>query len=155
MLTQLGRVSLEADGRFATETELQFLKDYLESADHRISAYEKIRDTEDQIMDQIEEQAFAQNARVFFKGMRDMYETCRRDRKQILKSLAAAMLVSDLDYLRDSTLLWSRTLIKAFQTQQPSQVTYQIMPAVVKQHLTEEEMQQVMPALQLSQALLS
>ena len=110
MLTQLGRVSLEADGRFATEAELQFLKDYLESADHRISAYQKIRDTEEQIMDQVEEKALEQNNRVFFKGTRDMSATCRRDRKQVLKSLAAAMLVSDLDYLRDSMLLWTSTL---------------------------------------------
>ncbi|MEO0375611.1 MAG: allophycocyanin [Cyanobacteria bacterium P01_A01_bin.17] len=155
MLTQLARVSLDADGRFATATELQFIKDYLESADHRISAYEKIRDAEEQIIDQIEEKALAKNARVFHKGTRDMVKTCRRDRKHLLKSSAAAMLVSDLDRLRDSMLLWQRTLINAFQDQQTSQIVSQVMPKVMEQQLTPEEAKQMTPALQLSQALLS
>jgi hypothetical protein len=155
MLTQLARVSLDADGRFATDAELQFLKDYLESADHRISAYQKIRDHEEEIMDQIEEQALAKNPRVFHKGTRNMVETCRRDRKYLLKSSAAAMLVSDLDRLRDSMLLWQRTIIAAFQDQSASQIVSQVTPKVMEQQLTPAEVKQMMPALQLSQSLLS
>lgn len=155
MLTQLARVSLDADGRFATAAELQFLHDYLESVDHRISAYEKIRDAEDQIMDQVEEKAVEKDARVFRKGTRDMIETCRRDRKHSLKSSAAAMLVSDLDRLRDSMLLWQRTIMAAFQDQQASHIVNQVMPKVMEQQLTPEEAKQMMPTLQLSQALLS
>lgn len=155
MLKQLTRVSIDADGRFATESELQFLKDYLESADHRISAYGKIRDLEDEIMDEIETQALAKNPRVFHKGTRDMAETCRRDRKHLLRCSAAAMLVSDLDRLRDDLLLWQRTIIKAFQDEQASEEVCQVMPKVMQQQLTPEEASQIMPALQLSQALLS
>ncbi|MGF1602016.1 MAG: allophycocyanin [Thermosynechococcaceae cyanobacterium] len=155
MLKQLKRVSIDAGGRFATEAELQFLKDYLASVAHRISAYEKIRDQEEKIMDQVEEKACAQNPRVFYKGTQDRSDICRRDRKYLLKSMAAAMLISDLDRLRDGMLLWQRTLVKAFQNDQASQVTYQVMPKVMEQQLTPAEMKQIMPALQLSQALLS
>ncbi|MGF1604639.1 MAG: allophycocyanin [Thermosynechococcaceae cyanobacterium] len=155
MLKQLARVNVDADGRFATEAELQFLTDYLESADSRISAYEKIRDAEEEIMDQVEELATAQNPRVFYKGTRDMSATCRRDRKHILRSVSAAMLLSDLDSLRDGLLLWQRTIIHAFQFQPASQVVCQLMPTVINQQLLPEEAQQIMPALQLSQALLS
>lgn len=155
MLKQLTRVSIDADGRYATEGELQFLKDYLDSAADRISAYEKIRDAEEEIIDQIEEQALAKDARVFFKGTRDMAATCRRDRKHLLKCSSAAMLVSDLDSLRDDLLLWQRTIIAAFQDEQASQVVCQAMPHVIQQHLTPAESKQMMPVLQLSQALLS
>ncbi len=154
MLKQLARINVDADGRFATEAELQFLKDYLESADHRISAYEKIRDAEEEIMDQVEEMALAKDPRVFYKGTRNMTATCRRDRKLNLQCSAAAMLVNDLDRLRDDLLLWQRTLVKAFQTDDASKLTYQLLPQVVKQELTPEEAHQITPALQLSQALI-
>jgi len=42
MLKQLSRLSNETEGRYASTVELQFIKDYVNSVDTRISAYEKI-----------------------------------------------------------------------------------------------------------------
>ena len=59
MLNQLSRLSVEADGRYATSEELQFLKDYIQSLDLRLSAYEKISAAQTEIVDLVETQVRA------------------------------------------------------------------------------------------------
>ena len=50
MLTQFYRLKAAADGRYATPEELQFLKDYFKSFNLRLSAYQKIRAGEPEII---------------------------------------------------------------------------------------------------------
>ncbi len=154
MLNQLTRLSVDTEGRYATGEELQFLKDYLASKDSRISAYEKIRDAEDEIMDELETQARSINPTVFLKGEKDVSQVCRRDRRHLLKCSATAMLIDDLDRLRDGLLLWQSTIMRAMQDEPASQVIGRVLPGVIKQYLTSEEADLMMPALRLNQTLL-
>ncbi|ABW29446.1 globin family protein [Acaryochloris marina] len=155
MLSQLKRLNIETDGRYATEADLAFLKSYLQSVRDRISAYEKIRDAEDAITDQADEVLMAADPKVFHKGSQDYSETCRRDRRNTLRHAAAAMLFNDLDRLRDGLLLWQRTIVHAVKDEQASALTWQEMPGVLKDHLSDEEAELMMPALRLNQALLN
>ncbi|NJK41540.1 MAG: allophycocyanin [Acaryochloridaceae cyanobacterium SU_2_1] len=155
MLTQLKQLSIEAEGRFATASELAFLTEYLASAPKRLSAYEKIHAAQEQIMDEIEADLTAIDAQAFMKGSRDVSEICRRDRKDTLRYTAAAMLFNDLSYLRDGLLLWQRTIVHAVQDQKASALTWREMPEVLRRHLTPEEADLIMPALQVNQALLN
>lgn len=154
MLSQFKRLSIEADGRYATDAELAFLKSYLQSVRQRISAYEKIREAEDVIMDQAEAQLMSIDPKVFYKGSQDYSQTCRRDRKNTLRYTAAAMLFNDLDHLRDGLLLWLRTIIHAVEDKPASTLTWRWMPETLREHLTAEEVDLMMPALHLNQALL-
>lgn len=154
MLSQLKRLSIEADGRYATDADLAFLKSYLQSVRQRISAYEKIRDAEEVIMDQAEAQLMSIDPKVFHKGSQDYSQTCRRDRKNTLRYTAAAMLFNDLDHLRDGLLLWLRTIVHAVKDKQASTLTWRWMPETLREHLTAEEADLMMPALHLNQALL-
>jgi hypothetical protein len=43
MFTNLERLSVEVDGRYATPEELDFLKSYFNTLKYRISAYQKIQ----------------------------------------------------------------------------------------------------------------
>lgn len=72
MLTQLSRLSVEADGRYATASELQFLKDCFETVDDRISTYEKIRDAEADIIPRMEVEKRAYDASLFRLADRDV-----------------------------------------------------------------------------------
>jgi len=155
MLKQLVRLNIEADGRYATEQELKFLKDYLESAEERISAYQKIRDAEEEIMEQVEAKMRATDPELFLRGSQDLTAVCKRDRKHTLRCSAAAMLINDLDRLRENFLLWQRTIVHAFKDERPTQVHYEVLPEVIKQHLTPEEAKLMMPVLQLDQSILS
>lgn len=155
MLSQLKNLSLETDGRYATDAELAFLKSYLQSARQRISAYEKIRDAEDAIMDQADAKLMDIDSQVFQKGSKDYKETCHRDRKNTLRYAATAMLFNDLDRLRDGLLLWQRTIVHAVKDEHASTLTWQEMPEILRAHLTLEEADLMMPALHLNQALLN
>ena len=155
MLKQLARLSLEADGRYATEQELQFLKNYLQSVDRRINVYEKIRDAEEEIIDRTKAKMDSQNPNLFKRGSRDLSSIWRRDVINVLRCSVAAMLIDDLDWLRDSLLLWHRTIVNANKTQNISQATYKVMPEIMRQYLTPEEVELIMPVLQLDQSILS
>jgi len=110
MLKQLARLSVEADGRYASAKELQFLKDYLQSLDQHVSAYEKIQAAEAEIISKVEESIRATDPHLFHKGSRDVTPTCKRDRVDVLRYSAAALLSNDLDRLREGLLLWYQTI---------------------------------------------
>jgi outer membrane lipopolysaccharide assembly protein LptE/RlpB len=154
MLNQLARLSLESDGRYATPIDLQFIKDYVATVDHRISAYEKIRDAEYQIMYEVTAQVRSSQPNIFMKGDVDLTTMAQRDCGHVLKCAAAAMLIDDLDRLRDGLLLWHQTIIHAVQTDKISQAMWRILPDVVQRYLSPEEAAIILPVLRLNQALL-
>jgi hypothetical protein len=154
MLKQLARLSVEADGRYATADELQFLKDYLQSVDQRLSAYEKIRDAEEKIIPQVEEIKRSLDPNLFVMGSRDITEVCRRDMTNVIRCSAAALLINDLDRLRAGLLVWYQTIVRAFNYQRYAEITYQIIQDVVKEYLTAEEAELMLPILQLDHTIL-
>lgn len=155
MLKQLDRLNLEADGRYATDQELQFLKNYLQSVEKRMSAYEKIRDAEEQIIEQAKVQVESKHPNIFKTNSRDFSSIWRRDVESILRYSAATMLIDDLDRLRENLLLWFRTIMHANKMLHFSQVTHEALPEAIKQFLSPEEAELMMPVLQLNQSILS
>jgi hypothetical protein len=155
MLKQLAQVSVEADGRYATAQELQFLKDYLQSVDQRISTYESVRDAAEKVVHQVEMQKRAINPNLFQMGTKDVTDICRRDLTNVLRITTAAMLMDDLDRLRDALLLWYRTIVRAFGYQDYAEVTYQVLQDTVKSHLAPEEADLMLPALRLVHSILT
>ena len=65
------------------------------------------------------------------------------------------MLFNDLDRLRDGLLLWQRTIVHAIKQEDASTLTWKAMPEILREHLTLEEADLMMPALHLDQALLN
>ena len=155
MLTQLSNLTMKADGRYAEDQELQFLEDYLNSAEQRLSAYEKVRDAEEEIIQQVETVAKAIEPHIFHKSSQDFSQVCERDRKQTLRCLTAAMLMDDLENLRNGLLIWQMTIMKAFNDRHPSETTYQAMSEVIAKYLTKEEMALIKPAIRVVQSVLS
>ena len=155
MLKQLSRLSIEAEGRYAKTEELQFLKDYLPSLDLRLSAYEKMRDAEAEIIDRLEAKMREINPNIFLVNSQDSSPLYKRDTRIILRSAAAVILINDLDRLRESMLLWHRTIIKAVKVEQIAELAHKTMPEIIQQFLTPQEFELVMPALQLNQTVLT
>jgi hypothetical protein len=151
MLSQLARLSMEADGRYASAAELQFLKDYFQSLNHRMSAYKKIQASEKEILSQVEAQMLSLDPNLFRRGSQDVGARCHLDTVHVLRHSAAALLINDTERLRDRLLLWFQTIIGAFHG--PS-VTYEVMKNVIKQHLTAEEASLFLPILEIDRTLL-
>ena len=155
MLSQLTQLSIEADGRYATDSELQFLKNYLLSFEQRLSAYEKIKESHDRITSAVASKVQTVDANLYQKRSRDFTDICKRDTHYILRHLALTMLIDDLDHLRNSLLLWLQTIVRAFNNERPSEITHQVLKEVVKQHLSPQENDLFSPIVDLSQTLLS
>lgn len=139
MLTQISHLSLEAEGRYATASELAFLKDYLQSTSLRINAYRKIQRSEKQILSEIGRRSRAVNPEIFNKAGKDVSKTCERDRALILRHSATAVLINDTEYLQHRLLYWLKTIVTSFQEQKNASLTYEIMSQIVTNYLSEEE----------------
>lgn len=154
MLSQLARLSTEADGRYATAEELQFLKDYFQSLNHRMSAYKKLQASEKEIIRQVEAQMQSIDPSLFRRGAQDVTEKCRGDIVQVLRHSAAALLINDTERLRDRLLLWLQNILGAVQVRNTATVTYDVMKKVLKQYLTAEEASLFFPILDMNRTLL-
>lgn len=155
MLNQLERLSLEVEGRYATFQELQSVKYYFSTISSRMSAYQKIRDAEEEIIERLYEQMRQLEPDIFKTASGDVTEICRRDMKIILRNTIAAMLIDDLDRLRENILLWQRTIVKAFKTMHIAALTHKTMPGIIEQFLTAEEYACIKPMLLLNQTVFS
>jgi hypothetical protein len=155
MLNQLERLSLEVEGRYATAQELQVLKDYFPTINPRLSAYQKLRDGEGEIIARLESRMREKQPNIFNMGDKDVTEFYRRDTKTALKISLAAMLIDDLDRIRENLLLWYLTIIKAFKFQHVITLAYKTMPEIIEPMLTAEEYACIKPILLLNQTVLA
>lgn len=155
MLKPLARLSVETDGRYATDGELQFLEDYFVTLEQRITTYEKIRDAESKIVERVEKQKAEINPDLFKLNGRDIKDVCQRDMIDLLRCSAATMLLNDLDYLRDNMLIWYRTIVRAYQYDRHDDTIYKLLENNTKAHLTPEQAKLITPALQLDHTLAS
>lgn len=155
MLSQLAQLSVEADGRYATEEELLFLKEYLQSFNSRLSAYKKIQAAEQEIINQVESKMQSIDPNLFRKGTQDLTQKWRLDTVRVLRHSTMTLLINDPERLRSRLLLWFQTVLDAFQAKKSAQVTYQVMQTVIRQYLTVEEASLFIPILELNSTVLS
>ena len=154
MFKQLTRLSIDADGRYATDDELKFLDDYLDTVETRISAYETIRENEEQIIYRWEAAKRGIKQDVFHMGDRDVSEICRRDMTNIFRCSATAILFNDLDRLREGLLIWYQTIVRAFKYDKYTNITSAVIQDTIKEFLKPEEVELMLPALKLNHTIL-
>ncbi len=155
MLTQFSHLSLDTDGRYATDSELQFIDDYLQSVEMRIETYEKIMVNQEAILQEVDSKMHKLNENnCLYKMDKNGQEVCRRDRKNAIKYTTAAMLINDLERLRDGLLIWLQTIVKAVGYDRFVRTHYPIIQEVIQQYLTPEEAKLILPAFQLDCTIL-
>lgn len=154
MLTELQRLSVEADGRYATPEELEFLKSYLETFQYRISAYQKLQKYEPIILQKIQNKLIKTNPQIFMKGSIDFTSKWRLDTIRVLRYSAMILLINDPDYLQERLLTWFATILQAFKVQDITEFTYKAMSDVLEDYLTPEEKNVFFPLIELNLAIL-
>ncbi len=154
MFTQLQRLSVEADGRYATPEELGFLKFYFETLPMRISTYQKLQKYESQILQKIQDKLLQINPKIFFKGSVNLTSKWRLDTIRILRYSAMVLLINDPDYLQESLLSWFATILQAFKLKDITQYTYKAMFDVLEDYLTPEEKILFFPLIELNLKIL-
>jgi hypothetical protein len=157
MLKQLANLTIDADGRYATDAELKFIHNYLNSVKQRVEIYEKIRDSEEAIVEKVksERKMFHEVPGNFSHLTREQKEEfCTRDLKSVMRCSAAAILLEEPDRLREALLLWYCTIVRAFNYLEQTQLTYQVLEKVMKTHFTPEEVKLATPILRLNHTIL-
>jgi Phycobilisome protein len=150
MFTNLERLSVEVDGRYATPEELDFLKSYFQTFKYRISAYQKIKKNESVIINQIQEKLEKINPDIFIQGSLNLKSKWRLDTIRVLRYSAMALLIDDPEYLQQRLLIWFSTILQAFKVQDLTQLTCQTMSNVIKGYLTPEENNLFLPLIELN-----
>ncbi|MBE9222235.1 hypothetical protein IQ215_05945 [Cyanobacterium stanieri LEGE 03274] len=149
MLKQFADLTLEADGRYAEDYELKFLDNYFATKDLRMSAYVKIRDAADEIIEAVRVGKQQRNPE-----FTDFYVTCKRDLIDLLRYSAAALLFDDMERLRTNMLLWFQTISKAYKFEDDNVDTYDVLLKAIRQFLTPEEAKLAIPIFELNCAVL-
>ncbi|MEL6230660.1 MAG: phycobilisome protein [Cyanobacteria bacterium J06627_3] len=154
MLSQLQTLVREVDGRYATDTELLFLQNYLQTARLRFSAYQKIQKAEKDIIRQVKQKLKATNPKLLRRGKVDFSAKWQRDAVSGLRFCAHALLVADEEGLEENFLLWFQSVMRSFKAQQSCDITYKTMQDVVRQYLTPKEAELFCPILAQARLLL-
>lgn len=154
MLSQLEKLSLDTDGRYANDDELQFFADYIQLFGLRMQTYQTLQLVEAAIVKQAEEKIRLLDPSFFQSGHEDISAKWRRDTVRVLRYSAVAMLMNDPETLRRRFLLWFQTIMKAFGAQKSCNVTYEVVQDVVKQHLTPVQASLFCPILEINRQTL-
>ncbi|MBL1176099.1 phycobilisome protein [Pantanalinema sp. GBBB05] len=154
MLSQLQKLSVETDGRFATDEELQFVNQYARSFGLRLQTYQKLQAAEAVIVQQVYVGLQALDPTLFQGQPNDLSAKWKRDTIRVLRYSAIAMLLDDPTTLQERLLFWFQSIMKAFGAQRSCHLTYTAMQAVVKQHLTPVQASLFCPILEINRKLL-
>lgn len=154
MLSQIKRLSLETEGQYATDSDLQFLRDYVKSYGQRVETYHRIQSAETLIVSQVQQYMMSQDPTLFQGGESDLTAKWKRDTVRVLRYSAVAMLLNDPETLQERFLLWFQTIMRAFGAQRSCNATYEAMQHVVRQHLTPVQASLFCPILEINRHLL-
>lgn len=150
MLSQLQHLSLTTDGRYATDAELQFLRDYVKSYALRLETYQTLQSAEAAIVQQVHTSLMALDPLLLHSNGDDLTAKWRRDTIRVLRYSAVAMLLNDPDTMQERFLLWFQTIMRAFGAENSCSATYEAMQEVVKHMLTPIQFSLVCPLLELN-----
>ena len=154
MLSQLDQLSVEVDGRYATDAELMFFQSYLRTARLRFGLYQKMQQLEPKIVQDVLAQLRVQDPTVLKVGDQDLTAKWQRDTVRTLRYVATASLIDDPEMYKERMLLWFQTIMRSFRAGHSCDVTYQAMQEVVRKYLSTEEAAIICPLLDMSRAVL-
>lgn len=154
MLSQMQHLSVEADGRYATDDELKFLANYVKSYESRLQAYQKVQACEETIIQQTFDKLRAQDPTLFRHNNNDVTGHCKRDMLFNLRYAMTAMLIDDPDMLRERYLFWCQTIMRAYGLQRKCTLSYSTMQDVIKQNLDAQSASLVNDMLEINRRML-
>lgn len=155
MLSQLRRLKLETEGRYATDAELQVLTDYVQSFKARLQAYEALQATEDKVVQEAMTTIATRYPEVFRRGGETLMSKWKNDTVRVWRYTAITVLMNDPTTFQECFLLWFQTIMRSFDTQKSCDITYSVMQDVAAHHLPSESLALVSPVLELNRQVLS
>lgn len=154
MLSKLQQLGTDADGRYASDTELQFMDTYITSFDSRVEAYRCIKASETAIVEAVLAKMQASYPKLLLPKGEDMQGKWKQDTLRVLRHSAMTVLLDDPELLRQQFLYWFQTIMQAFGAQEACNITYLVMQNVVKDLLPKNIADLLCPILEINRDLL-
>lgn len=154
MLSQFTQLVQNTDGRYATDSELEFLYHYLQTAPLRFRVYQKLKAAETDIVRRVYEKLRSQDPTLLQQGSTDLSAKWKADTLRVLRFSATALLLDDPQWLQEQLLFWLQTIMRAFRAQRSCAATYAAMQEIIDQVLSPAEAALFRPILALNQSLL-
>ncbi len=154
MLSKLQQLGTNADGRYASDDELQFMDTYINSFDSRVEAYRQIKAVEKEIVATVLSRLQASYPKLLFPKGEDMQGKWKQDTLRVLRHSAMTVLLDDPELLRQQFLYWFQTIMQAFGAQEACNITYLVMQDVVKDMLPRNIADLLCPILEINRNLL-
>lgn len=155
MLSQMRRLTMATEGRYATDEELRFLPEYLRSYELRMQTYQQLQKSETKILKYVLLQSMQRAPELFPKEQPEHLKHCQQDVLKTLRYLAAVVLTNDTETLRECYLLWLQSIVRAFDKQRSNDVLYGVMQEACQQILLPPQAKLVVPLIQEVQLALS
>ncbi|MEB3210871.1 MAG: phycobilisome protein [Leptolyngbyaceae bacterium] len=154
MLKAFQTLSLQAEGRYANDSELQFAVDYANSYKMRVSLYQKLQALEQEFIEDVHQQLMASDPTLFRAGQKDLIGKWKRDTMRVFKYSALALLLDDAEIHGERFLAWFQTIMRAFNAQRSCEATYTAMQKVAQEKLSQFEFALFSPILELNRVSL-
>jgi hypothetical protein len=154
MLSKLQQLGTNADGRYASDTELQFMDTYINSFDSRVEAYLRIKEVEKEIVETVLKKLRTSHPKLLLPKGEDLQGKWKQDTLRVLRHSAMTVLLDDPEHLRQQFLYWFQTIMQAFGAQEVCNITYLIMQDVVKDLLPKNVSDLLCPILEINRDLL-
>ena len=154
MLSQCENLSQSTEGRYATDAELDFFLSYAESYPKRLSLYQKLQTIDSAIVNAVHERLMADHPQLLQSKKRNISTKWKRDTLRTLRLSAIAILLDDPATLQDRYLLWFQTVMGAYKAQKSCDMTYSIMQEVIQDFLEPDEINLLIPILELNRTAL-
>jgi hypothetical protein len=138
-----------AEGRYFTDDEEKQLRGYAQGIERRIETMRAIERAEEAILDDVLNAVLAKYPSVTKRHGDGTDERIRRDQMMVLRYAAFAMLVRDPDYMHQKISVWLRTIMFALCKSEEVSFGYRQLAKAVKEHLTPEDSEQILPFLQV------
>ncbi|MBD2104921.1 phycobilisome protein [Leptolyngbya sp. FACHB-261] len=155
MISRISILVRETEGRYLYDSELSVYTRYLSELKARIAVYQKLQALETEVIAEIEGKLRHQDSSLFLYGGEDVSSKWKRDTLLTYRAMAKAVLLDDVDYLKQSFLLWMQTMMRAFGALRSCAETYMLMGTVLRRRLSSPEVAILMPVLQVIQQTLA
>ena len=115
MFVELERFSVEADARYASDDELDFINIYIQSFNIRRQTYLKLQALESEIIGQVYTKLRSLDPSLLKNGSEDISDKWKRDTLRVMRYVALTVLIDDPEYLKSQFLIWFQTIMQAFK----------------------------------------
>jgi hypothetical protein len=143
--SQIEEIISRGEGRYLSATELQPIKQYVQTFTARAKTYQILQEKSEVLVRHALKKFMVQHPDIMQKhGKR-----CHYDMTMLLRYVGIAILRNDPRFLNDALVLWQANILTAYQKQKACHVAYRYLQEAVKEHLPSQAEQMIDPYIEM------